>query len=200
MKYKGRNLKAPQKEIVAFPRTDIVDGQTVHNDIVFVVGAVLDFSPFDAICPEPQPASVLDAKGTTTQNYEHPEYVKNHSKWATNRFNWMILKSIDSPIPGDLEWSTVDPADPETWGNFQDELKLDAGFTPMQVNYLVTRAVRVNSVDEARMAEAKERFLTEGQRLGTQIPSQKAEASTTPSGEPVSDSGSPLPASTEIGK
>jgi hypothetical protein len=150
MKYKGNVIAPPPPEIVAFPRE--------NGDLVFVVKSVLDFSEFDALCPEPEPPSILKpGESASTPDFENPDYKKRVGTWYQNRLNWMCLEAIASP---DISWDTVVPEQPETWSNFRVELRQDAGLTPQQVQHLVNRIMLHNSVDEKKMKEARDRFLT----------------------------------------
>lgn len=184
MKYKGRQIQAPNGEIVAFPR-ELPNGE--REDLIFVVKAVLDFTEFEAICPEPEPPVQVMANGEKKVNFEFPDYVKEVNNWYQNKLNWMHLKAISGPDSSDLSWDTVSASDPETWKNFREELRVDAFLTPNQIQYLINRAMSVNSVDEARMKEARERFLT-GLRFKKEAEqvSQKAGVTNSLSGVPAS--------------
>lgn len=154
MKYKGKVITPPSPEIVAFARTEAT-GEP--SDLVFVLKPVLDFTEFEGLCPEPLAPSMLKpGQIAPEKNFEDPTYKEQVQIWLKNRINWICLETI---AVGDIVWETVVTTDPSTWENFKSELKTDAQLTPQQIQHLVNRILTVNSIDEKKMNEARERFL-----------------------------------------
>lgn len=164
MKYKGNKIQGPQPEIVAFPRTKIIDGKQVVDDLVFLIHAVLDFSPFTSKFPEPLPNVLKSPNGESKFDVGNKEYQEKYAKWQQYKMNWMFLQSIKGPSEGDLEWEQVESNEPDTWANFREELK-EAKLTPSQIQHLLNSALNFNSIDDEKMLEARNRFLATTQSL-----------------------------------
>lgn len=156
MKIKGKKIEGPGVEYVVIPRPDSEDG-----DIVFTCAAVLDYDAFDKLCPLPDPPMVLKPGGIQTPDVEDEDYQKIISEHGIKRIDWLTLKSLESTEG--LEWETVDMQDPVTWKNYNDELK-QAGFTFMEIAHIRQGVISVNSFDDRKMKEARERFLAGRQK------------------------------------
>ncbi len=175
MRYKGKPLRGPKVETLVIPRES--------GDIVFQARAIMDYSPFVEICPEPDVPDKLLPGGKRVPNPDHPEYKLRQTNWFEQRQLWMILQSLAESK--DLEWETVDLQDPATFNNYWDELA-EGGFNEMERLLIRNLALKANSVDADKMEEARERFLRE-QQGDNRSTSQTVEVKNTPSGEPVSD-------------
>lgn len=151
MKIKGTKVLGPGIRVVPLFKGE--------QKFIFKVGAIVDFSEFMAILPEPKPKPMLK-DGVQTTTTDHPGYKEEFNKYQIAKSNWMIWKSIS--FTDDLEWETVKDNDPESWKNYSTEL-IDAGFTPSQIVYLSTEALKVNTIDEDRMTEARAHFLASQQ-------------------------------------
>lgn len=149
MKIKGKKIEGPGVEYVVIPRPD-------SEDIPFACAAVLDFDEFDKLCPMPDPPMVTRPGGIQTPDVEDEDYQKLLSEHGEKRIDWITLKSLEATK--DLEWETVNMQDPKTWKNFEEELK-QAGFSFMEVIHIRNGVLSVNSFDDAKMKEARERFL-----------------------------------------
>lgn len=168
MRYKGRQLKGPKIETLAIPRppTKVLekkgeDGEAdtyreESNDIIFQAQAVMDFDEFEILCPPPIPPKMLKPGGVTSVNTDSPEFKIAMNEWATKKRDWLILKSLS--VTPDLEWEMVKLDDPDTYSLYAQELK-DAGFNHAEVMLISSLAMKVNSVDEDKMEEARQRFL-----------------------------------------
>ena len=146
MKIAGKKVEAPKPTIVAFARED--------GDLVFHVGAVLDFTPFEKICQEPKPTEVVMADGHKEFREDH-FYQTNVRKYNKRRLDWMVLQSL-KVTPG-LEWERVNLEDPDTWELYEEELR--ETFNQGEINILISAVINANSANEDKMREAKERFL-----------------------------------------
>lgn len=149
MKIKGKTIEGPGVEYVVIPRPD-------SEDIVFTCAAVLDFDEFDKLCPLPDPPMVLRPGGIQTPDVEDEGYQKLISEQGIKRIDWLTLKSLEATEG--LEWETVNIQEPATWKNYHDELK-QAGFTFMEIAHIRNGVISVNSFDDRKMKEARERFL-----------------------------------------
>lgn len=163
MRYKGKTLRGPKTETLVIPRESEwteVEGVKVEkfNDIVFQAQAVIDFDDFMAICPEPKPPQVLKPGGVTSTNPEDPEFKKQHHAWLEKRRDWMILKSLEPSK--DVEWDQVKMDNPDTYSLYEVELAM-AGFNKREAAMIVGLALKVNSVDEDKMEEARQRFFSQ---------------------------------------
>lgn len=195
MKYKGRQLTGPKTEILVFPRPATYEPEVdaggkptgkqveINNDIVFKLAAVLDMDEFDTILPPPQPPEVVRPGNLRSRNTEDPSFKASVSEWQAKRIDWMVLRTM-APT-ADLEWETVKMEDPDTWQNFRTELT-ESGFNRVEVIHLINKALQINSIDEARMEEARARFLEReaaASHAGSNSPN--GDHTTTPSGELV---------------
>lgn len=152
MKINGTEIKGPKADLLILPRRP--------NDLVFKAQAVMDFKPFELLCPMPKPP--LTSRPGDAEAKRNPldkEYQAKISAWFVQRQNWMILTSLS--VTEGLEWSPViDMSKPETWDAVQNELT-EAGFNQVEKNLIINLALSVNGVDDAKMTEARERFLSD---------------------------------------
>ena len=177
MKIHGKTLDGPNVEVLVIPRQS--------GDVVFRARAVLDYEPFEKLCPVPSPPQVMIPGGTTSTNVEDPGYIQKLNTWAGHKTDWMVIKSLEAT--DGLEWENVDPAKMDTWGNYRNEL-VAAGFTPGEISRVVQLIVNANGLSQEKIDEATERFLaTAGAQLDDG-PSPSTGLKSTPSGEPAKDS------------
>jgi len=148
MKIKGKKIEGPNREIIAIPRGD-------RDDIILIVEAIQDMSPFEKMCPPPVP-TMRKIDGVDVPNIKDTNFLKQIDRYAEKRMAWMIITSLEATE--ELEWETVDPSDPSTWQYFRDELK-EAGFSDVEVNRVIGGVVSVNALSEAKVEAARERFL-----------------------------------------
>ena len=148
MKLKGQNVETPYIDYVVFPRQD--------EDIIFTIQAVLNYDEFDAICPRPKPPVIVSRKKGKIQDVEAAPFLDALNEWVTRKANWTYLKSLQATE--ELEWDSIDMADPDTWENIEDELT-EACFTAAERLRLIQSINVVNGLDETKIEEARERFL-----------------------------------------
>lgn len=148
MKLNGRKLDKPQIEVCVIPRRE--------EDLVFKAQPVLDFEPFNKLCPMPTPPSITRPGGVTSQDVEDPDYKKQLDTWAENRTDWMIVQSL-SATEG-LEWETVNLSDPSTWKNFRVEFE-KSGLTAIEVNAVISIVIDACGLNNKKIEEATKRFL-----------------------------------------
>ena len=68
---------------------------------------------------------------------------------------WMLLKSLDATEG--IEWEKVKVSEPATWDLLEEELK-DSGLNEVEIMRLYQAMMKVNSLDEEYLEEARERF------------------------------------------
>lgn len=165
MRHKGKSLKGPKTETLVIPREPTYQegsgaGEKIRidNDVVFIAQAVLDFDEFEVIDPPPVPPNMIRPGNPPQQtpNTEDPDYKEHVHRWAKRKRDWMVLKSL-APSP-DIEWEQVNMLVPDTYHLYYEELK-ESGFNQQEINLIVGLALKVNSVDEDKMEEARQRFL-----------------------------------------
>lgn len=174
MKIGGLEVNGPTEEVLVLPR--------LGDDIVIRCQAVLDMEPFVAMCPEPKAKALLVAGGWK-KNDKDPGYMEQCQAHSQRRFAYIALKSLE---PSDIEWETVQMDSPATWENWEQELR-DSGLSSIEVNRIVVCVMQANSLDESKLAEARESFLLGLGEAQEKSSGPAIEPKTTPSGEPASE-------------
>lgn len=173
MKIGGVEISGPHEELLVLPRGE--------NNIVIRARAVLDMDEFDTICPEPKPPGKLTKEGwipdTGDENYK--SILANHN---AKRMAWLVVKSL---IPSEIEWNHVDINNPKTWIRYTDDFK-EGGLSTVEVGRIVQTVMRANSLDEAKLDEARKVFLQGQQAAREQYSGQATEPEITQSGEAAS--------------
>lgn len=150
MRIEGNQLGEPHVELIVIPMKD--------QNVVFKATAVLDFSDFDRLVPEPKmPTKHVRGKGEVP-NEDSQSYKKLKEDYAKKRIAFMVLKSLQA-TPG-LTWDTVDMENPDTWQNYEEELK-KAGLGEYARAFVLKGVIQANHLDEERLTEARESFLAE---------------------------------------
>ena len=175
MKFKGQKALGPKPEYIVIPRGD--------DDIVFIAKPILDYSGFDALCPRPVPPGILFPDGRKGQDLESPEFRNKLNEYLQLRTNWYIINALrETP---EMEWETVTYSDPSTWENWRKEF--DEFLTEREINSVLDGIAVANGLDQAKIEEAKERFLVGMANRLSEPSSLPIEEKTTQSGEPVSE-------------
>jgi len=177
MKINGRKLEGPNVEILVLPRSD--------GDIVFKAQAVLDNTPFEKLCPQPKPPTMIKRGVGLVEDVESPVYKTELKNYATRRIEWLILESLKATEG--LEWDTVNMSDSSTWKNYEKDLK-NAGFGQYEINRIEQLVLDVNCLNESKMDEARKRFLLGQVQTQNNSTSQIIEQPNTQSGEHVNGS------------
>ena len=176
MRIAGQELKGPNEELIVIPRGD--------SQIVLKARAVLDYSDFERLCPEPKAPWIVRPGGHKEQDFKDAKYIAAIRQRVTKQTYYMFIKSLEA-TPG-LEWDTISITAPETWLNFEKELEA-AGFSTIERS-LITRGVMIaNSLDESKLEEARQRFLRSQAIQVSNGSSQEGEPTTTPSGGPAKE-------------
>ncbi len=175
MKFKGQKALGPKPEYIVIPRGD--------DDIVFIAKPILDYSGFDALCPRPVPPGILFPDGRKGQDLESPDFRNRLNEYLQLRTNWYIINALrETP---EMEWETVNYSDPSTWENWRKEF--DEFLTEREINSVLDGIAVANGLDQAKIEEAKERFLVGMANRLSEPSSLPIEEKTTQSGEPVSE-------------
>jgi hypothetical protein len=148
MKIHGATLTRPQIEVVVIPRPT--------GDIIFQAQPVTEFADFFKLCPAPIPPTLRRKDGAVVQDVEDKQYKLNLDAWATQRTDWMIIKSLQ--VTEGLEWESVDSSNPDTWKNFRTELET-SGLTALEINAVINIVVEACGLNQSKIEEATKRFL-----------------------------------------
>lgn len=176
MKIGGVEVKGPSEEVLVLPRP-------LGEDIVIRCKAVLDMSQFEALCPEPKPRSVL-VKGGFKPRDNDPGYLAEVTRHSEKRFAYISLKSLE---PSEIEWETVNMEDPNTWLNWETELR-SAGLCSVEIHRIIICIMQANSLDEAKLEEARKSFLLGTAKGPEKSSGLRTEPQSMQSGEPAKDS------------
>lgn len=153
MKIQGKKIEGANEVVIVIPRGS-------SSDIILKARAILDITPFEEICPPPEPPKKMLPGGREVKNLKDPNFLKQLDAYSIKRLSWIVLTSLEATEG--LEWEKVDLSDPTTWNNFQEEMK-EAGFSNVEVNRIVEECIEVNALNEDKIQEARERFLLETQ-------------------------------------
>ncbi len=176
MKIGGVELNGPCEEVLVLPRLNT-------DDVVIKARAVMDMDAFDAICPVPKPPRVGTKDGFKS-NEKDKTYLQQVAQRDETRFAYMVIKSLE---PSEIEWAGIDMDKPATWLGWTDELK-EAGISATEVNRIIACVMQANSLDEAKLKEARELFLLGPVPEASDTCGPDTEPENTPSGEPVKGS------------
>jgi hypothetical protein len=148
MKINGQTFDAPNEALVVF----IKNGK----DIPIKARAVLDFTRFDLLCPKPPPKKIKKRGGEEEILWNDPSYLLAFDHWGKVKTAYVIVESLKA-TPG-LEFETVTDDDPSSWLKWRDEFE-KAFFTDSEINKIIGCVWEANGIDEAKLNEARDRFL-----------------------------------------
>jgi hypothetical protein len=148
MKLKGRRPGVHVEPII-LPRPD--------GDLVFHAKAIADFDVFEQMCPPPEPPGKILPGGKKELNPEDPTFNQQMTQYADKRVAYMVVKGLSDATP-DLEWEDVKLDDHTTWKLFRSELR-DSGLSDIEISRLVSGVMLANSLSEAGVERARQRFL-----------------------------------------
>jgi hypothetical protein len=149
MRIKGIDLNKPNNVIIPVIRGD--------TEVIFQAACILDFKEFEQVLKEPTPPMILHkGKTVAVPDFEDRKYNDQLVDYSSKRFAWLIAKSLTATEG--LEWDKVDFSNPDSWENYKTELK-DLGFNEFQVSRLVNGVMEANGLSDARVKEARDRFL-----------------------------------------
>ena len=145
MKIGGVTVK-PCEEILVLPRQG--------GDLVIRARAANINAEFEKLCPEPIPPMITTKDGKR-RDYTDEDYKRSVSIRDSKRFAYMVLKSIES---SQIEWSTVDMLNPDTWMGWSDEM-MKEGLAEIEITRIVNTVLAANALDEEKIKQAREAFL-----------------------------------------
>lgn len=148
MKVNGLVATAPAPEIVVIPRKD--------GNLVFTCECVIDFDPFDKLCPKPTPPIVIRPGNIKSLDYEDEEYIKAIEEWGSNSHYYMMVSSIKNCVEFDL----IKLSEPATWKLMDEEFK-KAGIIGVEYSTIIIGITTANGLNTRKLDEAKESFLAE---------------------------------------
>ncbi len=147
MRIGEKKIEGPMVETVVIPRS--------NEDLVFKCQAVLDYDIFDKLVPEAA-APLKTVRGQKPiPDLSDPDYQKQNQERSYKRFQFMVIQSLKATAG--LEWDTVVPENPETWGLLEKELK-ESGLSPAEVGLIFQGVATANGMNEDRLKEARARF------------------------------------------
>jgi hypothetical protein len=176
MKVNGLNLSGPNIEEVYIPRGNQV--------LQFIAQGVLDDSDFSNLCPRPEPPEVIKAGVGRMKNPEDPNFKKSLDLWGRQKTSWLVIQSLRA-TPG-LEWDTVKYDDPNSWSNWEKDLR--QFLTDAECQRLLQAVFSANGLSEQRIQAARDSFLAGRAEQSNKPSSQKEEQGNMPSGELVNGS------------
>jgi hypothetical protein len=149
MRIKGRKIEGVNQETIIIPRGN---GET----IVLIAQAVLSYEDFDKICEEPVAPVKMVKGGLKVENLDDPAYKEAMAQRNRLRMAYIVLKSLEATP--DLEWDLVDMSDPNTWLKYREEWT-QSGFSEVEQMRIINAVMSANSLNEAKLEEARESFL-----------------------------------------
>lgn len=147
MKLNGQTPET-NEDFLVFPRP--------HGDIVIRAKGITSIAERDSLMPDPEPPMMINKAGNKVPNYEDESFKLARTQRNDQRYDWMILKSIQA-TPG-LEWDKVRMGEPETYAFWEVELG-EAGFSFWEINRIKALVMNVNSLNEGLMEKARADFL-----------------------------------------
>ena len=173
MRVGGKEIKGPAEEVLVLPRLD--------GDLVFRARAVRDYAMFQKMVHEPVAPSIL-VRGGHQKNYKDANYLQLLDRHSQLRLAFLVIKSLQ-----EVEWDTVDIADPNTWMNWEKDL-IEGGLSDIEVQRVMGCVMTSNSLNEAKLVEAREAFLRGQGTTQVEFSGPATGPESTQSGVPVSDS------------
>jgi hypothetical protein len=149
--------------------------------IVFRARGIVDFDEFHKYVPEPVPPKKMTRDGLIADT-ANPNFQKDMEAYARRRLAYMMVKSLE---PSEIEWETVNPDDPSSWVNWENDLK-EAEFSQVEIGRITGLVLEANCLDEAKLKQAREVFQRGPQPEYQDTSGQTTEPANTQSGEPVS--------------
>lgn len=165
MRIGGVDVNGPNEVLMVLPRED--------GDIVIKARAVLDMDTFEELCPEPKPPGHRTKDGVEP-NIDDAGYKQQMANYNEKRLAFIVVKSLE---PSEIEWETVDPENPNTLENWQEDFR-NCGLATVEINRIIQVVMEANALDESKLEAARQVFLR-GQR-------QVVEKFSGPATEPVS--------------
>jgi hypothetical protein len=153
-------------------------------NVTFLCGAVLDYGEFDKLCPEPKPPLVTKVgTGESYTDTNDSKFRDKVSKHSNTKLDWLVIQSLRATEG--LEWETVNYSDPETWKNYETELK--SFLTEGEYQRVFAGVLDANAPTSNRRREAMDVFTqSQAGEVGSVTGSPQGEPTNTKSSEPAS--------------
>jgi len=166
-------VNGPNEEVLVLPR--------LSGDIVIKARSVSSMADFEKFVPEPKPPTILTKDGAKA-NEKDVTYKQKMDTYSSQRFAYLVLKSLE---PSQIGWSKVNMEIPDTWLLWDKELR-EAGLADIEINRIVMCVMQANSLDEAKLVEARKVFLLGKAAEANESSGLPTEQASTPSGVPAS--------------
>ncbi len=148
MKIGGIDPKSlPTKVCLVIPRGD-------DNQIVFWAVGLPNRDEFDTQVTVPK-APGKHTKNGWEANVNEPGYKAAVEVYNKRWLGYLVVKSLE---PSEIEWDTVKMDVPGTWTEWETDLK-NNGLSQVEVNLILGLVFEANSLDESKLAKAREVFL-----------------------------------------
>lgn len=137
----------PVEEVLVLPRGD--------ENLIFRATGMKDMETFKRLCPEPEPPKKLMKGGVTVADVEDKGYKEALTNFHKYRMAYIVVNSL---IPSQIEWDTVNVNDPASWTNWDVDLK-KAGLSEFECSRVLGLVLEANCLDETKLRKAREVFL-----------------------------------------
>jgi hypothetical protein len=172
MRIGGVLVEGPAQEVLILPRGE---------QVLVIRAQAVNLDEFDILCPEPKPPGKLTKDGWIP-NLRDESYQQMTTTHNEKRIAYLVVKSLE---PSDIEWETVKIDNPRTWTDYVKDFKA-AGLTTIEINRIVQCVMQANSLDEAKLEQAREVFLLGQAQALSASSGQNIAPANTSSGEPAS--------------
>lgn len=126
-----------------------------NKQLVFWAQGLQNRDEFDALVPVPKPPGKHTKEGWTP-DYMEPGYQASIAAYNKRWLGYLVVKSLE---PSEIEWDTVKLDVPGTWTDWEKDLKEGAGLSAVECNLVWGLVAEANSLDESKLAKAREAFL-----------------------------------------
>lgn len=147
MKLNGIKVEGPSVEVVVIPRSS--------GNLIFKCQAVLDYTKFDELVPEPTPPLKTVKGQKTLPDFDDKDYIIAQTDVNFKRFKYMVIESLKATEG--LEFDKVVPSDPTTWGLLEQEFR-DSGLSPAEIQMIYRGVTSANGMNEEKLQEARASF------------------------------------------
>jgi hypothetical protein len=179
MRIKGQKVEGLNREIIAIPRGE------GKQDIILIAEAIVDYNEFNALCPLPKPPNKIQRGVGPVPDLKNKIYLSQIENYSKQKTNYMLIRSLMATP--DFEWESCKLEDPVTWNNVENELS-NSGFSEFEVQKIISGVMIANGLNEARVEEARERFLLGKEEVFAPSTSLSTDPNSMPNGEHVKES------------
>lgn len=173
MRIGGVLVEGPTQEVLVLPRGE---------QVLIIRAQAINLDEFDALCPEPKPPGKLTKDGwiPDLDNESYRQVLATHNE---KRIAYLVVKSLE---PSEIEWEKVQIDNPRTWMEYINDFK-NAGLTTIEINRIVQCVMQANSLDEAKLEQARKVFLLGQAQAQKESSGHSTVQVNMPSGEPVKE-------------